>query len=284
MNLWLASYPRSGNTFVRNVLHHCYATDSAAYDTQIAYKKYADFTNYKVVKTHELIENLPEEFTSLPKVYIIRDGRDAVVSQAFQMVNYKHSALPHYILLIDIIQSKNQTHFGGWSKNVKTWKEFADLVLYYEKIIENPTTEIAQIESLIELPSPDFSLLPTFESQQLQGAKYGNPDNKFPQFFRKGKAGAWKDDMPPFLQDLFWFYHGTEMMANSYHYEKKYINSTDASFNVKNEIIRYLIFGKLIDKKLYAFLLKSNSKRPIYFLLSIYYMSREIIYQLLFRK
>lgn len=284
MKLWLASYPRSGNTFVRNVLHHCYATDSAAYDTQIAYKKYADFTNYSVVKTHELVENLPIEFKSLPKVYIIRDGRDAMVSQAFQIINYKHSSLPHYILLIDIIQSKNESHFGGWSKNVRAWKEVADLVLYYEQIIQDPINEIAKIESLIALPTPDFSLLPTFESQQQQGAKYGNPDNKFPQFFRKGKSGAWKADMPPFLQDLFWYYHGAEMIANAYTYENSYQNSTDASFAIKNELIRYLLFGKSVDKKLYAYLLKVNSKRPIYFILSVYYMSREIIYQLLIRR
>ena len=284
MKLWLASYPRSGNTFVRNVLHDCYAIDSAAFDTKIKYKKYSDFINYEIVKTHELYAALPIELQSIPKVYIIRDGRDAIISQAFQMVNYKYSDLPFYLLLIDIIQSKADTHFGGWSQNVKTWKLHADLILYYEELIDNPIAEVKKIEQLIALPTPDFTHLPTFESQKKMGAKYGNPNNEFPKFFRKGKAGAWKEDMPNIIQDLFWFYHGKEMKVNNYHFDNKYQNLVDKSFKVKNKIICYLLFGKPVNKELYKYLLKVNSKRPIYFILSIYYMSREIIYQILFRR
>ncbi len=65
MKLWLASYPRSGNTFFRNILHDCYSISSSTFDTQIEFRKYVDYESFDVVKTHELFELLPPHLIRL---------------------------------------------------------------------------------------------------------------------------------------------------------------------------------------------------------------------------
>jgi len=62
--IWLSSYPRSGNTFLRNVLFEVYGISSSSY-----YEGKGEPDNYvefPVVKTHHLPENIsPQDPTIL---------------------------------------------------------------------------------------------------------------------------------------------------------------------------------------------------------------------------
>ena len=77
--IWLASFPRSGNTFFRNILFEVYGLPSADYHP---HKKPIDFTAFPVIKTHILPKHLPTHFQQKKSVYLVRDGRDALVSMA----------------------------------------------------------------------------------------------------------------------------------------------------------------------------------------------------------
>src|SRR5262245_5929563 len=96
MITWLASYPRSGNSFFRIVLKHLYAIPTyEAYNLDLAnpiFAGLAEIVGHKpnpatleemaqsgqhyIVKTHEL----PRD--DYPAIYLVRDGRDAIVSHA----------------------------------------------------------------------------------------------------------------------------------------------------------------------------------------------------------
>jgi hypothetical protein len=39
---------------------------------------------------------------------------------------------------------------------------------------------------------------------------------RWPQFFRKGKAGSWREEMPIGLHELFWRHHAQAMNACGY--------------------------------------------------------------------
>jgi hypothetical protein len=41
-------------------------------------------------------------------------------------------------------------------------------------------------------------------------------NKKYPQFFRVGKAGAWRKEMSGFLHRLFWRHHETAMREMGY--------------------------------------------------------------------
>src|SRR5262249_54086695 len=85
--MWLASFPRSGNTFFRIILHEVYGIETAEYALHSRPYLQHDYTNYSVVKTHLLPDALVPNDPTIPAVYLIRDGRDAVVSLAHYRSN-----------------------------------------------------------------------------------------------------------------------------------------------------------------------------------------------------
>src|ERR1043166_1341802 len=96
MIIWLASYPRSGNTFLRIVLNRLYGISTySIYDDNdpVAQRVGPDLLGYRPKPNcRELMANGPNLFFTKthkrrkgdtnPVIYLVRDGRDAVVSQA----------------------------------------------------------------------------------------------------------------------------------------------------------------------------------------------------------
>ena len=80
--IWLASYPRSGSTFLRIVLDEVYGIESSTFHRQKDYPLDGDYATYPVIKTHQLPHELAPADPSIPAVYLVRDGRDCVVSLA----------------------------------------------------------------------------------------------------------------------------------------------------------------------------------------------------------
>lgn len=247
MKVWLASYPRSGNTFLRNVLFQCYGLESSTYHHETTYALEEDYDRFDTVKTHLLPSQLPEKYKHLPKVYLIRDGRDAVVSMAHHKKDLIDIGSSFEENLQEIIIAAEGTHFGGWSTNVKAWTEAADIIIRYEDLILDPIKEVERIRAVYPLPEPDRSKLPTFHQLKEGQAQYGS--GKFHNLtgedeksfsnknFRKGKAGAWKEEMSDFQAHLFWNYHGTIMHQMGYLF--------DGSHHVIDAITRLQIRKKI---------------------------------------
>ncbi len=82
--IWIASFPRSGNTFVRNILHEVYGLESSEYHQEEDYHLDANYVSYPFVKTHLLPSQLDPSDPDIKAVYIVRDGRDTMVSIAHQ--------------------------------------------------------------------------------------------------------------------------------------------------------------------------------------------------------
>ena len=232
MKIWLASYPRSGNTFLRNVLFQCYGIESSTYHHETTYTLEDNYDTFDIVKTHLLPEELPVNYKSLPKVYLIRDGRDAVVSMAHHKKDLIDIGTNFIENLQEIIIAAEGTHFGGWSKNVMEWIKAADIIIRYEDLIVDPIKEIEKIRAIYPLPEPDRSKVPSFNQLKQGNANYGS--GKFHNLtgedektfseknFRKGKAGGWKEEMNEYYQDLFWNYHGAIMIKMGYLYDGNY--------------------------------------------------------------
>ena len=228
MILWLASYPRSGNTFFRVVLHHVYNLKTfSVYDEAEA--GVADVTGHEklpaplaelaaapetyIIKTH----NLPQD--NAPAVYLIRDGRDAIVSHANYLLSFRMKgkeipfpddpACRFERVLEDLIADKPR--FGGWSTNVRAWAgrlRAKTVVIRFEDLIASPQAEVEKGIAALGLNLGVLSgvVVPDFASLQAQS----------PEFFRKGKPGAGRDEMPERLHQLFLRHHRVVMEQFGY--------------------------------------------------------------------
>jgi glycosyltransferase involved in cell wall biosynthesis len=156
----------------------------------------------------------------------VRDGRDAVVSIAHHRKDLVNPGSDFLSNLQEAIIAAEGSFFGGWTKNAESWLQRADLVIKYEDLIANPKKTFERVESFIELPKAEWSKLPDFNAMRSGKPMYGgtskmsdpkfNPDEFAQKFFRKGKSGGWKEEMPQHYQDLFWNHHGDMMERLGY--------------------------------------------------------------------
>jgi hypothetical protein len=214
--IWLASYPRSGNTFFRIVLHEVYGVESSEFHAEPGLQLDKNYFKYPIVKTHLPPGELKPSDAAIPAVYIVRDGRDALVSMARQRSEIIAPGSDYLTNLETAIRARDDTFFGGWSRNVTEWLERAKVVIRFEDLIRDPIGEVERIRPLIDLPEPDRSRLPSFDD--LRRRKFSIRDAPEPdgKFFRRGKPGAWRDEMPFGMHMLFWELHGDAMKKLGY--------------------------------------------------------------------
>ena len=129
--IWLASFPRSGNTFARNVLFQAYGLQS----TEVNQKVFAYSSTYRefpVVKTHLLPSDLEYIDDNDIIVYLVRDGRDALVSIAHHRSNIIEPGSDLMDNLTLAINAQGGSYFGGWAKNVAfvRWAQKPGWMLY----------------------------------------------------------------------------------------------------------------------------------------------------------
>lgn len=220
--IFLASFPRSGNTLFRNVLLEVYGISSLDYHPN---RKKFDFDACPVVKTHVLPQVLPHDVRSRPAVYLVRDGRDAMVSMAHSRKDITAPGSNYYLNLVGALLSLNDRRVGGWSQNVKAWTAQASIVIRYEDLIEDPIREVEKLRALIDLSEPNREKLPTFESLREGSDRYASGHRRATEdqkkahankFFRRGVAGSYKDEMPRIIQWLFWLLNRKQMRAHNY--------------------------------------------------------------------
>jgi len=243
-NIILASYPRSGNTYLRNILLDVYKIFSwnniekynQAFDKVETLEKRAGVHQlsperenklkllksqvlFPVIKTHDMpakILHLCDENPII--IYLVRDGRDALVSMAHHNVDIVEPGSDFSKSLQQSIKASSGSHFGGWAKNVMAWREIAHRVIFFEELIKNPLEVAESLREILKLPEPDVNKIPTFESQR-EGKSYFGGQSRTnytdkekrefnEKFFRSGKINGWKNEMTPLYQKLFWKFHG----------------------------------------------------------------------------
>ncbi|HQW80606.1 MAG: sulfotransferase domain-containing protein [Rhodanobacteraceae bacterium] len=195
MLIWLASYPRSGNTYLRLLLSKTFGvTTWSVYDhdrnTDRVFERASGqaqptFTSSHAlcdaaanspdpcfVKTHEL----PEPGDTHPAVYLLRDGRAAVVSYW----HYRHDIAGESPSLADVIEGR--VWGSDWSAHVQSWvlsQRPNTLVLRYESVVADPRGALEQIAAFAQLPPPTSARIRFDDLHEIE-----------PRFFRAGSNDA----------------------------------------------------------------------------------------------
>lgn len=219
--IWLASFPRSGNTFFRNVLYEVYGLESSTFHIEDHRELDVNYDAYPVAKTHLLPDQLQPSDRSIPSVYIVRDGRDALVSLAHHRKDIAEPGSDFEHNLLEAVIARGDSHFGGWSKNVEKWLDRADIVIRFEDLIKDPIGEAEKLREIIDLPKPDMTRIPNFESLKYGRPKYGGGGENFDEEanlknFRRGQQGSHKEEMAPEIEAIFWKKHGQTMIKLGY--------------------------------------------------------------------
>ena len=123
--IWLASFPRSGNTYARNILKEVYSIDSS-YDDEPGWE------GQSLVKTHFLPQDIRTLKPEDKVIYLLRDGRDCTVSLGHHMKNIAKTGDNFHHNMVESIIAAEGSYFGGWSNHVFHWLQRADVVIRYE--------------------------------------------------------------------------------------------------------------------------------------------------------
>ena len=227
MIIWLASYPRSGNTFFRVLLNHHYGIHTySIYDDRLLTRRRADWEivghlarpvpipdmieskQTFLVKTHDL----PQD--NLPAIYLVRDGRDALVSYAHYVLTFEqqeNTQATFHHTLHDLIVYNNS--FGGWGPNVLAWaqRDAPAAIVRFEDLVDSSKPFTILQNALENLGYVNYLPVVTEEPPSFQELH-----KQMPNFFRKGKIGGWREEMSTDLHALFWEKHGEAMELMGY--------------------------------------------------------------------
>ncbi len=222
--IWLSSYPRSGNAFFRNVLVDVYGLESSSYYDNKGMPE--NYTEFPFVKTHMMPDELVPADDSIQTVYLVRDGRDTLVSMAHQQIDIYKSDASFRQIILEAIQAADGSYFGGWSNHVNLWLPKSDLLVRFEELVANPIDQVDRINTIYDLPAKNAENLPTFEQLKFGKPMYGRGKRMarseeeeleiVRKSFRRGKSFGWRDELDRELQNYFWSYHRHAMERLGY--------------------------------------------------------------------
>lgn len=171
---WIASYPKSGNTWLRFMIYTAiYGTPSASIDIA---RKIPDIhrqlpmdppeNNHLFAKTHlELSDKHPKLDESIRAIHIIRNPRDVLLSA----LNYRLMAaegvtqIPPRVYAEQFIAHAGDPDWeaqghGDWASNARSWRtssRFPVLELRYETFRAEPDPQLRRLLDFLEIDHDD---------------------------------------------------------------------------------------------------------------------------------
>jgi len=225
-DLFIASYPRSGNTWTRflisNLVHPDEPSTFANIESRIPEiyfnpdRRMRNLPRPRILKSRECFE---PQYSRI--IYIVRDPRDVAVS--FYHHNVKAGNLPdNYPMELFIrrfIAAEFDRKWGSWSDHVSSWLALREdrpefLLLRYENMKTDPIRELQRICSFLRHNSfpPIDTSFPALERavelsscermrklEMTEGKKWVlTKDTRHDKpFVRTGIAGGWKKTLSP---------------------------------------------------------------------------------------
>lgn len=208
---YLASYPRSGNTFTRLLLEHHFDIDSRectdSTPQQASRPTVAHLTKIQLNRIGVARKTHRQETHPLPALVIVRDGRDVVVSYAHFQVEIMKTKPDFKKALKALAVNQAWSHFYRYWVGGRVNRE-PYCLLRYEQLVkwQAEGTAARALQRTLSVIGYDFEIV---NREPLPGFEHFHKDH--PQFFRRGVAGGWKDEMPADVEELFWETNGETM-------------------------------------------------------------------------
>lgn len=232
-DVFLVSYPKSGNTWLKFILANLYSQDQ-----EIGFKNVHGFCPEFDNATGSEILTSPRFFKSHSKgnhdfpnvIYIARDGRDVAVSYFYYLKKiYKIDAdLPFNEFLKDF--NAGGGLYGLWSEHVNFWLEkyqgnillikYEDLILDIEKevkkILKFINKDFSEEKIRIAIEASSFSNLAKLEKKDQKKDPYLNKTDLNIPFVRSGQCGEYQNYFDEQMKEEFMKIHISSMKSLQY--------------------------------------------------------------------
>lgn len=203
MIVWIASYPRSGNTFLRIILRDVFEIETYSiydeteetcpvvssssgqagddHDPSVGrafdWKSHAERRELDLVKTHH------PPFDSGRAIYLIRDGRQSIASYYHYLRDIAHED----VSLVDVIAGF--ANFGSWGDHARAWSPRSrpeTMLIRFEELVADPVSHLPRLAEFLGV-QPRNGRIPTFEDLHRIA----------PKFFRSGRTDSWESLFSP---------------------------------------------------------------------------------------
>lgn len=215
-HIWIASYPRSGNTYARIAIEAMYGVGTySPYDEHgevLGNRQTGAEPRYRFVKTHA--QNAAHDFRK-KALYIVRDGRDALVSHAHYWKQTTGDERPfdeilHRLIMAKVPSRDVEDYWYCWALHVRAWmatRPGKTAVIRFEDLIQSPREKIAEAMQFLGIELQDTgAAIPSFDELRALD----------PQFFRRGVVGSYRDEMSKDNEAAFWEFHSGGMQLIGY--------------------------------------------------------------------
>lgn len=223
-DVFIVSYPKSGNTWTRFVLGHLLTNcerqlkfpdlKNVAPEYESNQEELNSLTAPRLIKSHAVYTRY------FPKViYLVRDPRDVYVSYYF----YFKKKLGHEQTITDFIRDKSFRQNTNWGDHVKAWENHPNILfIRYEDLLTEPQTYFGKMLDFTPQFQWNKDLLDkaiansSFKNLKKVEKQYGlsGKDQKFLQgtnFVRSGKEGDWKNHLKDIDTDIIYSREGGMM-------------------------------------------------------------------------
>lgn len=228
---YINSYPRSGNTWVRSVLNDILKPQNTHVNPE--FYKFFRILNFHrlpklkldrlrpsmtMIKSHGRYETIND---NLPAVYLVRDGRDAIISYYHFNVDHRRyvETFDQYFrrhVVDDAMNSYRERilrkFMGDWSDNALSYKDKKNvLILRYEDLVLNP---VSLFDTMLKFIGANVELQEIKDA--LQSGEARLKEKKARHDRPRGVSGGWKNFLTQEQQELFIKRHGKALKVFKY--------------------------------------------------------------------
>lgn len=219
-DVFLVSYPKSGNTWMRFLVGNLvYADDPVTFANVerrvpsvygMPNRKLRDLPRPRYIKTHE---SFHPDYKRV--IYIVRDPRDVAVSYYHYLVKIRQlpagSSLDAFIPRF--IEEKLYARFGPWADHVMGWLAMSPsrekfIFLRYEDLLNDTVSELTKVAKLLEIPPEEDRVKRAVELstarrmrglEKVEAGKWSTTKGTRANvpFVRAAKSGQWSEVLSP---------------------------------------------------------------------------------------
>ncbi len=208
-DIFIVGYPKSGNTWMQNLVAGvAFGIDPNRTPDSLVNELVPDVHDVLFYRRFETPTFFKSHYLPRPEyrrvVYLLRDGRDAMVSY-FHHLSAIHGSEPDFLKMVSdgegLFPCRWHEHVDAWMKNPYGAQM---ITIRYEALKTGPVAELRRLCEFAGLERPDHSLQSiaagcSFDAMREREQTMGWSSTVWPKdraFVRRGEVGSFRNEMP----------------------------------------------------------------------------------------